>query len=144
MIESDHVNPGHKCRLDACANLWLYVLMDKVCAHTRMYVLHDEKKRCADNAGRLWQYMQQPWLDESLIHWVAANVTRMYVCMYIPRVCFSVYVCICLYCQQDGLFVIDIRAHQATSRLFSTQHACAVGAAYSMLGSTRARVPVGS
>ncbi len=40
--------------------------------------------------------------------------------------------------------MIDIRAHQATSRLFSTQHACAVGAAYSMLGSTRSRVLVGS
>jgi hypothetical protein len=34
MIESDHVNPCDKCRLEACANLWLYVLMDKVCAHT--------------------------------------------------------------------------------------------------------------
>jgi hypothetical protein len=44
----------------------------------------------------------------------------------------------------NSLVVIDIRAHQATSRLFSTQHACAVGAAYSMLGSTRSRVLVGS
>jgi hypothetical protein len=95
MIENDYMNPCDKCRRDACANLWLYVLMDKVFAHTHgCTFFHDERKRCADNPGRLWQYMQHPWLDESLIRWVAANATCMYARMYTS--CVFLYVCVYL------------------------------------------------
>jgi hypothetical protein len=57
------------------------------CMSCCMKCLHiDEKKRCTDNHGRLWQCMQQPWLGESLIRWIAVNVTRMDACKHVPFV----------------------------------------------------------
>ncbi len=73
--------------------------------------------------------------------------TSMQICTCMPVYSFSIFQPMIHDLQLANcniLAVIDIRAHQATSRLFSTQHACAVGAAYSMLGSTRSGVPVGS
>jgi hypothetical protein len=70
-----------------------------VCACTDVR-LHDERRRCADNTGRLWQYMQRPWVCAMLFRWLALNMVgckynQKYVCMVCMHDLYAcMYVCV--------------------------------------------------